>query len=95
MVGFGLLIVKRDPNVVYNTIMGEEGAGSTFGHIIKGIKRSAKTFMNTVFILTRRDVNQAAHVFARGYSSPVLLNRLILISFVVLLHNYIFAVYDY
>nr|POF14485.1 hypothetical protein CFP56_15364 [Quercus suber] len=62
---FGLLIVKGDLSVVYNTTMGEEGAGSTFGHITMGIKRSAKTFMNIVFHLTRRDVNQAAHVFAR------------------------------
>ena len=31
--GFGLLIVKGDLSVVYNTTMGEEGVGSTFGHI--------------------------------------------------------------
>ena len=54
--GFGLLIAKGDLSVAYNTTMGEEGVGSTLGHIIMGIKRSAKTFMNIVFHLTQRDV---------------------------------------
>ncbi|XP_075670417.1 uncharacterized protein LOC142640223 [Castanea sativa] len=63
--GFSKLIVEGDSKIAIHALTNDDLFSSSFGHIIKDIKRLSSTLENVIFSHTHRQGNRVAHGMAR------------------------------